>query len=71
MKKYYVNKDLILGTIYRVGKSVSEFVKELGCSRVNFYCALNRIYTRPRSHIITRIANLLKLDEQLIWSEVE
>ena len=69
MKKYYIDKNYVLGVITARQKTVSEVVRELGCSRVNFYAALNRVYTKPRSLFMSKVINVLKLDEKLVWGE--
>ena len=72
MKKYVVNKDLILGSIFKQGFTVKDFcLNKLGCSRVNFYAALNRIYVKPRSQFMTKVINETGLPENLIWEEME
>ena len=67
-KKYYIDKNYVLGTIAAQQKTVSEFCKELGCSRVNFYVALNRGYKAPRSVFISSVINKLNLVESLVWT---
>ena len=69
MEKYFVNKNLILGTITAKGKSVSDFCKENGFDRTQFYQALNREYKKPRSVFIARVANALKLSLNLVWED--
>ena len=69
MKKYYIDKNYVLGVITARQKTVSEIVKELGCSRVNFYAALNRAYTKPRSLFISKVITTLNLDEKLVWRD--
>lgn len=69
LKKYYVDKNYVLGTISAHHKTVSEFVKELGCSRVNFYVALNKAYTKPRSLFMSKVIEALKLNESLVWQD--
>ena len=71
IKKYYVDKNYVLGCISARQKTVSEFVKELGCSRVNFYVALNKVYTKPRSLFISKVIAALDLNEILVWTEEE
>lgn len=68
-KKYYVDKNYVLGTLSARQKTVSDFVKEIGCSRVNFYQALNRAYTKPRSLFMSKIISALNLDERLVWQD--
>ena len=68
-KKYYVDKNLILGTISYKGMNVKEFCKELGCSRVNFYVAINRTYLAPRSVFISKVVKKLGIDETLVWNK--
>ena len=70
-KIYYVDKELVLGTIMFQEKTVTNFCKELGCSRVNFYAALNRAYTKPRSPFMTKVIKKLGLQDNLVWSEEE
>ena len=67
--KYYINKNLILGTISANQKTVTDFVKEIGISRPRFYLALNAAYTKPRSRCISKIAKQLGISEVLIWQE--
>ena len=69
LKMYYVDKNYILGTISFKEKTVKEFCKELGCSRVNFYAALNRAYRAPRSLFISKVINTLGLNESLVWTK--
>lgn len=67
MGKYYVNKNLILGSITAKEKTVSDFCKENDIDRSQFYVALNRAYRAPRSVFITKVANALKLNVSLVW----
>lgn len=66
---YYVDKNYILGTISAKQKTVSDFCRELGCSRVNFYVALNRGYKAPRSLFINKVIKKLDLIESLVWTK--
>ena len=68
-KLYYVDKNYILGSISAKQKTVSEFCKELGCSRVNLYMALNRGYRNPRSLFIGKVIKALELNDSLVWSQ--
>ena len=70
-KIYYVDKNLILGAINSKQKTVSQFCKELGCSRVNLYVALNKGYTKPRSLFMTKVIEALGLIDSLVWYEEE
>lgn len=71
MKKYCVDKNLILGTIAFKEMKVSKFCKDQGLTRCNFYKALNRSYNAPRSPYISKVCNALKLKESLVWKEEE
>ena len=68
-KIYYVDKNYVLGVISSKQKTVSEFCKEIGCSRVNFYAALNRGYRAPRSLFMSKVIKELDLLDSLVWSE--
>ena len=68
-KEYYVNKNLILGTIALNGLTVSKFCKDLGIDRTNFYVALNKSYHAPRSIAIGRVIKALGLPESAVWSK--
>lgn len=70
-KIYYVDKNLILGLISAQQKTVSQFCKELGCSRVNLYVALNKGYTKPRSLFMSKVIEALDIQDSLVWSEEE
>ena len=71
VKKYVIDKNYVLGVISARQKTVTEVAQELGFSRVNFYMALNKIYTKPRSLTISKVINYLDLDDRLVWSEAE
>lgn len=71
MKKYYVNKDFILGSISRKEMTISNFCKEINIERSNFYVALNKSYHAPRSRTITKVMIKLDLPESLVWREEE
>ena len=71
MKKYYLDKNLILGTISFKEKTVSQFCKEIGVNRCNFYIYLNRGYKAPRSLFVSKVCNALGLKESLVWREEE
>lgn len=68
-KSYYLNKDLILGAINAQNKNVSQFCKEVGVNRCNFYQYLNRAYSSPRSRIFNKIAEVLGIAYSLLWTE--
>lgn len=68
-KKYYLNKDLILGAICSQNKTVSAFCEEVSINRCNFYQYLNRAYESPRSRVFTKIAKALDIPESLLWKE--
>ena len=70
MKKYYVDKNLILGSIMRK-VTVSQFCEDIKVDRAAFYRALDRAYRAPRSKIICRAAEKLGLLDSLIWREGE
>lgn len=67
-KKYYVDKNLILGSIARQNKSVLQFCKEIGLKSSNFYVALDNGWRAPRSRVISKIANALGLSDSVIWT---
>lgn len=69
--KYYVNKDFVLGTITFKGLTVSQFCKEIGVERSNFYVALNKGYHAPRSRTITKVIIKLGVSEGLVWKKEE
>lgn len=68
-KKYYVDKNYVLGNIAYKGKTVKEVVKALGCSRAYFYVAINRSYSRTDSSFIKKLIDLLKLNAALVWRD--
>ena len=67
MRKYYLDKNLILGTIAFQEKTVSQFCKEIGVNRCNFYQYLNRGYTARRSIFVSKLCKALNIKENLIW----
>ena len=69
MSKYHVDKNYVLGTITYKGKTVSQFCKELGMNRTNFYKALNKEYRVPRSLVIAKVMKALDLSEDLTWEK--
>ena len=66
---FYLNKNLILGTICSQGKTVSAFCKEIGVNRCNFYQYLSRAYKKPRSRIFSKVAQSLGLPEESLWTK--
>lgn len=70
MKKYFLDKNLILATIFHKEKTVKQFCKEIGVNRCNFYQYLNRGWTSKRSPFVYKICKALDISESLVW-EVE
>lgn len=70
-KIYYVDKDFVLGTISLKGITVSQFCKDLGINRTNFYVALSKGYRAPRSLVIGRVITALQVPESLVWKKGE
>ena len=61
-KKYYVDKNYILGSIAAEQKTVQGFCEEIGVKRCYFYYALNKGYKAPRSVFISKISKALTCD---------
>ena len=70
-KKYFVDKNYVLGVVSARQMTVKELARQMGCNRSFIYLALNRGYKAPRSVFISRLINLLDLDSKLVWSEAE
>ena len=70
-KIYEVDKSFILGTVAAKGYTVTEFCKMLGCSRVNFYAAINRSYaSKGNAKFLKKVVAALDIDaaeDKLIW----
>lgn len=69
--KYSVNKDYVLGSISLKGLTVSQFCRDLGLNRTNFYIALSKSYSKPRSLVIGKVITALGLSESLVWTKGE
>ena len=69
MKKYYVDKNYILGVLASKQKTVQGFCQEIGVKRCYFYYALNKGYKAPRSVFISKVASALKLDMAIVWRD--
>ena len=68
-KSYHVNKNYVLGVISSKGKTVTQFCKEVGMNRTNFYVAISKGYKAPRSLVISKIIRALDLSEGLTWDK--
>ena len=68
-KSYHVDKNYVLGVISSKDKTVSQFCKEIGMNRTNFYVAISKGYKAPRSLVISKIVRALDLNESLTWDK--
>ncbi len=68
-KKFYVDKNYVLGSIAYKGKTVKSVAEDLKVSRVYLYTALNRAYSRKESAFIAKLSRLLDLNENLVWRD--
>ena len=68
-RKYFVDKNYVLGVVSARQMTVKELARQMGCNRSFIYLALNRGYKAPRSVFISRLVNLLELDQALVWRD--
>ena len=66
-KKFYIDKNYVLGSIAFKGKTVKAVASELSVSRTYLYIALNRAYSKRESDFINKLIKLLDLNKSLVW----